>query len=272
MFSFSRIFKSKTKRRRRPTVGLALSGGSTFGIAHVGVLQALTEAQVPIDYISGTSSGALVAGCFAFGMPVEEMVAHVRNLNWRRLSRFGYSRLGLHSNKPMGTFITDLLGDVDIQDARVPLAIVATNIELQEMVTLRTGSLHEAIRASTCIPGVFTPVELQGALLVDGTLSENLPLTPLRDMGAEMTIGVIISADPTLVRPKHVFDVLMVSFNMLLSQRDMHLPVKPDVLIEPHISMHDTLQFANTDHLISEGYRVGRQAVPSIMEMLASRV
>ena len=109
--------------KNRKTVGLALSGGSTLGIAHVGVLKAFAEEGIPIDYVSGTSAGSLVAGCHAFGMTPDQMEETMKTLNWRKLSRFAYSRLGVRSNKPMEAFLTDLLGDVDMDKAQIPLAM-----------------------------------------------------------------------------------------------------------------------------------------------------
>lgn len=252
-------------------IGLALGGGSTYGIAHIGALKALTEHHIPIDCISGTSAGSIVAACFAFGMPLEQMIEMTRNLNWKKFSRLTYSRLGYHSNKPMGAFLTDVLGDVNIEDAKIPLAIVATNIETHRMVTLRSGSLREAVRASTCIPGFFTPVEIDGALLVDGGLTENLPISALEEMGATMKIGINLVARPMPFRPKNLTDIINASFTILSLHRDRDLPRRTDVLIEPDLNQFDSSKFKNIDDMFEEGYQAALKAIPAIKAKIRAR-
>lgn len=260
-----------TFKKKRKTVGLALSGGSTLGIAHVGVLKALAEEGIPIDFISGTSAGALVAGCHAFGMTPDQMEETMKSLNWRKLSRFAYSKLGVRSNKPMEAFLIDLLGDVDIDKALIPLAIVATDIVTHEKVILRHSRLVDAVRASTCIPGYFTPVEVNGRLLVDGWLTENLPLSPLKDFGADIIIGVNLAVNPPHVRPEHLLDVVSASFSMLARARDQHYLQDVDVLIEPELTRFDSAKFKDVEHIMEEGYRAAKNAMPQIRIALGKR-
>jgi len=251
-------------------VGLALSGGTTFGIAHVGALKALVENDIPIDCISGTSAGALVASCFAFGMPISQMEEITKNINWRKFSRLAYSRLGFSSNMPMATFITDLLGDVRIEDAKIPLAITATDIETYERVVLRSGSLHEAVRASTCIPGIFAPVELDGRLLVDGGLAENLPVSPLVDMGSTFTIGVNLTSRASGKKPRNVIDVIWNSYAVLLRQQTINSSAKLDILIEPDLDRFDASQFTHADEILTEGYDATQMRIEAIRARLST--
>jgi NTE family protein len=250
-------------------IGLALGGGSTYGIAHIGALVALAEAKIPIDCIAGTSAGSLVAACYAFRMPLADMVSLSENLKWKKFSRFAYSPLGLRNNKRMGTFITDTLGAVHIEDAPIPLAIVATNIETHEMAILRKGALHEAVRASTCLPGIFTPVEIDGALLVDGGLTENVPLTALDEMGATMKIAINFLGSPHSTKPRNVFDVLGTSVTILSKHRDQHLSTHADILIEPNLSQLDASNFKAADDMLEAGYQAAYAAIPQIRAKLA---
>lgn len=259
-------------RAKKPkTIGLALSGGSTLGIAHIGVLKAFEEEGIAVDFISGTSAGALVAGCYAFGMTAAQMEEVMKSLNWRKLSRFAYSKLGVRSNRPMEAFLIDLLGDVDMDAAQIPLAIVATDIVKHEKVVLRHSRLVDAIRASTCIPGYFTPVEVNGRLLVDGWLSENLPLSPLKDFGADVVIGVNLTVNPPEVRPNHLLDVVSASFSMLATARDQHYLQDADILIEPELTRFDSSKFSDVEHIMQEGYSAAKHAIPHIREKLGHR-
>lgn len=252
-------------------VGIALSGGSTYGIAHIGVLAALEEAHIRIDCVSGTSAGALVGACLAFGLSAREMRERTSALDWKKLSKFTFSRMGLKSNEPMATFLTDMLGEVHIEDAKIPLAIVATNIENHQMVTLRKGALNVAVRASTSIPGLFTPVEMDGQLLVDGGLTENVPLSALEEMGAEVKIAVNLLNASAYSRPKNVVDVLNKSVDILSLHRDQHLARQADVLIEPDLSPFDSMSFKNAEQLFMAGYTAGKNAVPQIQALLKTK-
>lgn len=252
-------------------IGLALSGGSTYGIAHVGALVALAEAKITVDCVAGTSAGALVAACMAFGMPLEEMASLTKSLNWRKFSRFAYSKLGLSSNEPMGAFLTDTLGDVRIEDSKIPLAIVATNIETREMVIIRSGPLQAAVRASTCLPGFFTPVEINGALLVDGGLTENVPVSALEEMGATIKIAVNLLNSATFSKPKNVLDILTISVSILSRHRDRQLVANTDILIEPDLSRFDSLSFKNSDGMFDAGYEAMRQAIPEIRAKIEAK-
>ncbi len=262
---YSEFMNSKSAPQK---IGLALSGGSTYGVAHIGVLVALAQAKVPIDCISGTSAGSLVAACFAFGMSPEDMVGLTTHLNWKKFSRFAYSKLGLRTNKPMAAFLTDTLGDVNIEDAGIPLAVVATNIETHKMVIIRKGPLQDAVRASTCIPGFFTPVEINGELLVDGGLTENVPLTALDEMGATVKIAVNLLGSSEHTRPKNVFDVLSRSVDILSLHRDQHLAHTADVLIEPNLAAFNAMSFKEMESIFGAGYEAGLRAIPKINALL----
>lgn len=254
----------------RPSTGLALSGGSTWGIAHVGVLKALTEANISINYIAGTSAGSLVAACYAFGMSIDDMIDATGSINWKKLSKFGYSRLGLRSNAPMEAFITDLLGDAKIEDAKIPLAIVAADIETHEKVVLKEGSLPQAIRASTAIPGLFKPVPLNGRLLVDGAVAENLPVPTVRDLGAEFVIAVnLLGRHPR--RPRHLFNVLIESFSALTHHHDQRLAQSADIRIEPDLSSFDAGSFKDADAMLQAGYDAAMKVIPRIQERIGRK-
>ena len=252
-------------------IGLALSGGSTYGIAHIGVIAALEEANIKVDYISGTSAGSLVGAYLAFGLTSSQMFELTRGLDWKKLSKFTFSRMGLKSNEPMATFLTDTLGDVRIEDAKIPLAIVATNIETHKMVVLTKGPLNVAVRASTSIPGLFTPVELDGQVLVDGGLTENVPMTPLEDMGATVKIAVNLLNATAYSRPKNVVDVLNKSIDILSLHRDQHLANRANVLIEPDLSSFDSMSFKSSQKLFDAGYAAGKAAIPNIKKVLAPK-
>jgi NTE family protein len=252
-------------------IGLALSGGSTFGIAHIGVLKALIENNISISCISGTSAGSIVASLFAFEIPIEEMIIFSKNLDWKKFSRFSYSKLGVNNNEPMSKFIENILGNVKIEEAAIPLAIVASNIETYEKVVIKEGNLTEAIRASTCIPGLFVPVLVNGNLLVDGALTENLPLTPLTEMGADFKIGVNLMSHSSKKTPKNIFDVITNSYTTLSRTRDLNIKSEADVLIEPDLSKFDFSKFDDAEKILQAGYEATIEMMPIIKEKIKAK-
>ena len=208
----------------RPRVGVVLSGGGAKGAAHIGVLRAVEEAGIPIDYIAGTSMGAIVGGLYALGYSTEELDTLVRMQDWELLlsdktprklqslaQRERAERLVLHiplsrSAKPelnglvRGRNLGNLLArltvgyhdSISFDSLHVPFACVATNLANGEEVVMRSGRISTAIRASMAIPGAFTPVVLHGKTLVDGGLSNNFPVDVARKMGADIVIGATV--------------------------------------------------------------------------------
>jgi NTE family protein len=254
---------------KRANVGLALSGGSAWGIAHVGAIAALLKHEIPIDCIAGTSAGAVVAAPFAFGVPVATIEEAAKKLEWKQISRFAYSRLGVRNNAALAKLIRDLVGDVDIKDAKIPLAIIATDIEHGKEKVLREGNVASAVRASCAIPGYFAPVDIGGTLYVDGGISENLPVSPLRGMGAEFVIGVNLAGMVEHLRPRNLGEVVTRSFDMLFRDRDERTKFAADILIEPDVVSFRPRSFDEAEAIYQEGFRAAEAAVPMIKTKLA---
>ena len=253
------------------TIGVALSGGSAWGVAHVGALAALLKHGIRIDRIAGTSAGAVVAAPFAFGVPIATIEEAAKKLEWKQISRFAYSRLGVRSNAALAQLIRDLVGDVDIKDATIPLAIVATDIESGEEKIFREGAVAKAVCASSAIPGYFAPVEIDGVLYVDGGIAENLPLSPLKDMGANFTIGINLAGALEHSRPTNIGEVVGRSFEVLFRTRDRDIANRTDVLIEPDVASFHPRSFSEAEAIYQEGFRAAEAAIPVIKTKLALR-
>jgi NTE family protein len=172
------------------TLGLALGGGAVLGAAHIGVLQALEESELEVTHLAGTSMGALVGSLFAFGITGAEIEALAEELRWPDVTGFLPSKLGLFSMDRLANTLRKHLGEVRVEDARVPLALLAADISTGEKVVMTDGDLATAATASACVPGLFIPIEREGRLLVDGGLLENLPVSPLRAWGVDRVIAV----------------------------------------------------------------------------------
>jgi len=261
----------KKKKQKCPKIGLALSGGSALGIAHIGAIRALRENKIPIDYVSGTSAGAIVATALAFGVSLEKMIELSCRLSWSNLSEFGYSKLGLNSNRPVGEIMIELVGDKKIEDASIPLAIIATDIDTGEKIIFRKGSVADAVRASTCLPGFFIPTKIKGKRLVDGGLTENLPLSPLRKMGADVRVGIDLGHFRTLKKTHNVLDVITNAYNILIKPQE-NIPAEDvEVLVEPHLEKFHSTDFKKVDELMQAGYHAARLKIPQIKKYLGRK-
>src|SRR5947209_7001546 len=148
----------------RPRVGVALGGGFARGMAHVGVLKALEDEGIPIDYIAGTSVGAVIAAMYASGVSTKEMSELAALVRFKDFARWTVSRFGFCSNDRMGPFLAKLLKCKTFEELRVPLAVVATDFVTGDPVVFQSGSLVDAIRASCAYPGMFLPVNVNGRL------------------------------------------------------------------------------------------------------------
>ena len=154
----------------RPTIGLALSGGAARGLAHIGVLRALSENNIPVDYIAGTSAGSLVGGAWAAGMPLDKIEDIGMKLRWRDIGRMTMSRLGVQSNARLEDYLRSTLPVARFEELPIPFAVVATDLHSGQPVVMRDrGDVPFAIRASCAIPGLYIPVtDDAGRQLVDG--------------------------------------------------------------------------------------------------------
>ncbi|MGH1366641.1 MAG: patatin-like phospholipase family protein [Calditrichia bacterium] len=226
--------ESLLQHEDHPKVGLALSGGAARGTAHIGILRAFRENNIPIDCLSGTSIGAVIAALYAFGVSLEDMREQAAKMSWSKISGFSiYSRGGFLTNKELGEIMQEFVGDANIEDSPIPLAIVATDISTGEKVVLRKGNLARAVMASSCIPGLYAPVEIDGRKLVDGFLVENVPISPLPQMGAEVVIGVNLGKRRTYRKADGIFNVVMNAFEIAIDENTNRTLKMADALIEP---------------------------------------
>jgi NTE family protein len=173
-------------------VGIALSGGGVRGLAHLGVLQVLEEAQVPVHLIAGTSMGGLVGGLYAAGVVLEDLIVFGKRAGLMDLASPDRMWRGLFGHGKMARVLADLLGspDVTFEDLRIPLAVVASDIETGQAIILDHGPLIPALLATSAFPVVFAPVWHLGRWLVDGGVVNNLPVDVVRQMGADRVLGI----------------------------------------------------------------------------------
>ncbi len=255
----------------RPRVGLALGGGFARGLAHIGVLKVLSENQIPIDALAGTSIGSVVAAAFASGCSPEEMAEEARKTRWKSFARWTVARMGLATIGRMEEMLRRVLHCSKFEELAIPLVVVAADISTGEAVSFRQGDLFPPLRASCSLPGLFTPVAYQGRLLVDGAIVGSVPVVPLRDCGVDKIIAVHLKTDSSLHTPTNLFQVMGQAFQIAQARNMPTWREYCDVVIEPEVSDFNWDDFSQADELILAGERAAREALPALHGLLQPR-
>ncbi len=269
-----------------------MSGGGAKGLAHIGIIRAMEEAGLTPDYVTGTSMGSIVGGLYAIGYTADEIEKIALSIDWEAilsnkipLDEVAYeekayygryivelpvygTKVGLPRGLIDGQKLSELLSRLtrsvhDIEDFNelpIPFACVAADIATGEPVVLHSGSLPEAIRASMAIPTFFTPVELNGRLLVDGGLVRNFPVDEVKAMGADIVIGVFVSSD---LNPKDELNSIISLLSqsaLVTSALDSRKQKKlVDIYIEPDLEGYQTISFKQGQQIIEKGDEAGQQ-------------
>jgi NTE family protein len=269
-----------------PRIGLALSGGSARGLAHIGVLKALERAGIPIDAISGTSMGGLVGGLYAAGYSASDLETIAREIDWpvmfddrpdrnalplfeRELGNpillslpMRGGRIGLPSGVVAGQHVSELFARLtwpvhEVRDFRrlpIPFSAIATDIATGEAVVLDSGSLAGAMRASMSIPSVFAPASFQGRMLLDGGLARNLPTRDVRTLGAEVVICSDVSEPLIDVKDLHsIVDILNQAIGFHGSESVQEERKGCDIYIRPDFAGLDPMSFNRTADWVARG-------------------
>jgi len=258
----------RTERARRPRVGLALGGGFARGIAHIGVLRVLEQEGIPIDCIAGTSVGALIASAYASGSSIPAMAAHAVSTRFRDFGRWTLSWLGLASNERLEDYLHRVCTANHFEELKTPLAIVATDLGTGDSVHFTHGELGPPLRASCAYPGLFLPVEYEGRLLVDGFLSEPVPVEAVRRLGAEFVIAVYLDPGLNNGKPKTVAEILSRSFSIMQRYSESTWRRRADVVIEPDVTPFPWDAFTRAPEIVLAGEAAARRAVPKIKAAL----
>lgn len=243
-------------------LGVALGGGAAYGAAHIGVLKAFEKLEIEPEFISGTSIGAFVAAHYAFGTSLEELEDVGVELDWLDITGFKLSMMGLLSNERLGKSVIEQIGKVTIEESNIPLCMISTNICTGKKKVLKKGPLHKAVMASSCLPGIFVPVEWDKMLLVDGVLCENVPVSPLREMGAKDVIAVDLTTNRNYKCPEDIIDVMMNTFDIGLNNMiQQQLKDDQTILIQPKLTAYNKADTGKAENLIREGYEAAMEAL-----------
>ena len=253
----------------RPGIGLALGGGFARGFAHLGVLQVLEQNHIPIACIAGTSVGSILGAAYASGAPLARIIATCRTLRFRDIGSWRVSRLGLASNHRLGDLVERVFDSKQFDDLRIPLAVVATDLNTGEPVVLTHGNLVDAIRASCAFPGLFEPVKIGTRCLADGGLVAPVPTRAAREMGAEFVLGVSVGIqDSDRGSPSNIFQVVTRAVSAAQKHQLEVWERYADLVVRPDVQSFAWDAFDRADEAIEAGAAVAWRALPRIQKYL----
>lgn len=293
----------------RPRIGLVLAGGGAKGAAHVGVLKVLEKMHIPIDYVVGTSMGSIIGGLYASGMSPEEIEREIESIDWkdvfvdvpkredRSFRRKQDDALYVFKAKPgfndgkvelplayvhgqkfdlQLNRLTARVSDIkDFDRLPIPFRAVATDLETGKEVILKSGNLARSLRASMAVPGAFDPVDIDGRLLVDGGISNNVPVSVARAMGADIVIVSDLGSD--MLKRDQITSALdvaaqLVNFLFALNSQEQLKSLGPkDVLITSHLGDIGAGSFNRINEAIPIGEKAARQAADSLRRYSLSK-
>ena len=246
-----------------------MGGGFARGLAHIGVLKALEEENIPVACVGGTSVGAVIGAAYCAGMSAAELAEMAAQVRFRDFARWTISRYGFASNERMVGFLKRVLKVRTFEELRIPLAVTATDFISGEGVVFRSGELIEPVRASCAYPGMFLPVQINGRLLVDGMLAHTVPTVPLHEMGANKVIGVYLRSHwCDASGPRHVFEVISQCFSIAQEQMSGLWRAAADAVMEPDVAGFGYDSFERAAELIHAGELAAQAALPQIRAWL----
>ena len=288
------IYAQQQTQQKRPKIGLVLSGGGAKGVAHIGILKAMEEAGLTPDFITGTSMGSIMGGLYSIGYSADELTEIVENIDWDQIltNKVPLNKVTIEEKDYYGRYLLDfymkdkklqfpkgviegqalieLFSEVtrpvhnitDFNQFPIPFACVGANIVTGEPVVLNHGSLAMAMRASMSIPTVFTPVKIDGKLLVDGGLVRNMPVDEVKAMGADIIIGVFVGTDLSPEEDLNSLVKILSQSAFITSAFDARKQLDQcDILIKPDLQGYTTSDFHNSHEILELGMEAGKPYV-----------
>ncbi|GAB6173115.1 hypothetical protein JCM15765_25930 [Paradesulfitobacterium aromaticivorans] len=255
-------------RSSRPLVGLALGGGAVRGSAHVGVLKVLERESIPVDFIAGTSVGSLIGALYCAGVTVAELENLMSHIRWKDLVRWTWPREALVDNKPLAEWLERRIGPKNFADLKIPFAAVASDATTGAGVILKTGSVAEAVRASTAIPFLMRPVRYADRTLIDGGVVHKVPVALARSMGADVVIAINVGLPKFTLGPaRNLIDALLHAFDMMSERLVADEMELADIVLQPR-SPVSGYSFKNAKAFSRIGEEAAEKAVKKIRQCM----
>lgn len=253
---------------RPPRLGLALGGGAARGFAHIGVIQVLEEQHIPVDLVVGTSAGSLVATLYASGKSGAELGSLAQGMDESALTDWAFPGRGLLRGEALARYVRSQTGGLLLEQMKLPLGIVATDLADGQPVLFRKGDPGAAVRASSAVPAVFQPVKIGTREYVDGGLVSPVPVRFARQMGAELVLAVDISTPPDGNATGDALRLLLQTFAIMGRSINQFELKDADIVVRPVLSGVAGTDFTTRQKAI----QAGRDAALAVLPSLRARI
>ncbi|MDD3774888.1 MAG: patatin-like phospholipase family protein [Sulfurovaceae bacterium] len=255
--------------KKKPKIALALGGGAAKGFAHIGVIKILEQHGIKPDIITGTSAGSIIGSFYASGMNSIQLQQKAIDLESNGLMDFTLSTEGFIKGEALQNFINRSVNNKQIQNLKIPLGIVATNKDTGATAVFIFGNTGQAVRASASVPNIFQPVKIGNSYYVDGGLTQPVPVTAAKQMGADIVIAVDISAKPKS-GASGLLSTLDQTINIMSQVALTNELKKANVVIKPNLERLSSVSFDSKHQAILEGEKAAIRMLPAIKKTIAS--
>ena len=250
--------------QQQKTLGLVLSGGAAFGLAHIGALQVLEEAGVRIDAVGGASVGALIGAAVAAGKSVREITQVAYRVNWLHFARPTVNRYGYVTFRKLEWLMNQWLGNARFEDLKLPFICTGTDVLTGEPRIFNQGSVAHAVRISASVPAIIVPAEKDGRYYVDGGFSNNLPIKPVEDIGVDVTLAINLFGKASRMPKNYIAYTQLILGHMLT--RTAGDPERATVLVTPNLADQLATQFKRS--YVEYGREAMEKKLPDLLRAL----
>lgn len=257
---------------RKPKIGIAFGGGGARGFTHLGAIKAFEEFGIKFDYVAGTSAGSLVGAFYSAGYTFKQMYEICKNIKEKDIRR-NVIPFTTSNTDGIGDILINNLGDINIEDLKIPFSAIAVDIKSTKEVCFSKGNLAKAVMGSCSVPLVFQPVVYDDKILCDGGLQNTIPADIPRHYGCDYVVAVDVNKSRTYGTDSTKFlDVLSCSIRILMKSNAVRGYVTADVIIGPETKRFKSNKAEGIDDMIEEGYKATIDMMPKIMDLFKRKV
>jgi len=268
LFNFGK--KTPPQKHKKVKIGLALGGGGTRGIAHIGVIKAFEEKGIQFDLIAGTSAGSIIGAMWAGGKSASEMLEIAKSLRVKDIRK---SKFFMPSKTDgIENLMKESLGNIGISDLKTPFCAVAVDLISSDEIVFSKGNLSKIVAGSCAVPGVFVPVEYEGMHLADGGLQNNIPSDVPRHFGCDYVVAVDVnSTRGEGTSSTRLIDVIKATIRIMSKSNCTKGYRNADIIIQPNMRRFSSTKVDEIDAMYLEGYSAGKEAVDDILSLISHK-
>lgn len=263
------VFTQQKTKQKKPIIALVLGSGGARGYAHIGVIEALEQANIHPDLIVGTSAGSIVGVLYASGLTSQELTDIALNLSPTDVRDFTLNKKGFFEGKKVENFINDKVNYTPLQSLKIPMYVVATELKEGKKVVFNYGNTGQAVRASISIPSMFVPTEIAGEEYVDGGLVSPVPVEVAKDLGADIVIAVDILAQPMYTETTNIWGLFNQNINIMqkyLAETELK---NADIVIQPNLmEKNHIFDTKDRENVLFEGKKAALLKLPMLQTLL----